>query len=231
MKKILHIGLFISMAVGGTSCFAANNEPIKSCDDFVQRWLDNFEYASRYFSYKCLLNKLTTPEDATLVIHGKPGSANNDYWYFYPKQNQVLRVKPNNTREWLSASTFKPINEDVSANKNEINLKNLSPKEKEKICKSINAASNDIVQSIPLGIAVGSDAATVARNGNWSWRGTSYMDNSCYVTVLIAGILNGNSINKSVTCGVRTVEKSGSGRDGYRIKWLAIGGGFDEGCK
>ena len=90
-----------------TQVNAANDKGFKNCDQFVQSWLKNYEYASKYYSYECSTNPSKNSEDATLIIHGKPGTQNDDYWYYYPKKNEVLRQKPDGSKEILSASNFK----------------------------------------------------------------------------------------------------------------------------
>jgi hypothetical protein len=116
----------------------------------------------------------------------------------------------------------------VAQESGEIELNKLPQAEKNRICKNITNASNNIIHEHQFRLAAGYDVAETAKAGNWEFEILS-RGNSCLIVINVQGIYRGSSYNKTVTCGVRVVNKNSKGK--YSVKWLAIGGGFDEGCR
>ena len=76
---------------------------IKSCEQFVQKWLSSYESASKYNSYNCTN---TLDNDAIFVINGKPGTQTNDSWFYQPDSEQVMRINTRGSKEYYSAKDF-----------------------------------------------------------------------------------------------------------------------------
>lgn len=116
----------------------------------------------------------------------------------------------------------------VAQNGEEIEIRKLSSSERVRICKDISSAASNIVLDHQFRLAAGYQVAEIAKAGNWEFT-IQQADNSCIIIFDVQGSYEGNSYKKRVACGVRVVEKNSRGK--YTAKWLAIGGGFDEGCR
>jgi hypothetical protein len=229
MKNLLASLLFlVTTSIFLPNAFAVSqSQPIQSCNEFVQRWLTGYKYAKSYFRYECLP---TNDNGAAFVINGKPGTSNNDQWFYYPDKDVVVWIDRNNTRKVLNSKTFvddsqKPpsMNDD-----GDIEIKKLPANQALQVCKNITAASNYIIQDNQFQWVAGNEVAEIAKRGGWEFK-IVQRNNLCLIVFDVKGTYEGSSYSKRVTCGVRVVSKNSQSK--YTVKWLAIGGGFDEGCR
>jgi len=85
LLRSIIIGTIVSIS---TSVFA---QSIRSCDDFINHWLNGYEYAKTYRAYEC---ETTTLNNGRFVIFGKPGTKSTDQWFYQPKSQTILRINP-----------------------------------------------------------------------------------------------------------------------------------------
>lgn len=79
---------------------------INSCEDFIDKWRKNYEYAYSYHSYQCAY---ATNEDYVLVIYGMPGTKAKDTWLYFPDKESIVRNSDYGKPEYYTIPDFKKI--------------------------------------------------------------------------------------------------------------------------
>ena len=207
-----------------TANAATKSRPIESCNEFVQRWLDGYEYARSYYQYEC---SSTTQDGATFVIHGKPGTINNDYWFYLPDKDVVIWVDRNNQQKLMNSKTFTDISEKLTTmnSDGDIEFKKLPADQKPRVCESVTSIYSSLPQMPWFWAGAGELATKAARNGNWSFFGTRYSGETCFAIIDVAGTVEGSSVQKRVLCTINGVQKGSGGKGSYHANFVGTEGG------
>jgi hypothetical protein len=81
-----------------------NSRTFRSCDDFVNYWLENYQYARQYRAYEC---ESTNINNASFVIFGKPGTLTTDQWFYQPQTQTILHLNPNTSYGMKAQTVYK----------------------------------------------------------------------------------------------------------------------------
>jgi hypothetical protein len=86
------------------TCESVSAQSIRSCDDFVNYWLENYQYARSYRAYECESTKIN---NASFVIFGKPGTKTSDQWFYQPKAQTILHLNPDTSYGRKAQTVYK----------------------------------------------------------------------------------------------------------------------------